>query len=448
MTHSTQPPGSSTEDFLPEGGLPLARRPRAGFSADEFCTVLEGLKWEVRFDHRAQRLDVIQPGSSVWEPYTDVLEARLRDHARVAFACEDTRGAKPYNLIQRDLKDFPLIVGHDNAVDSWLADYVERLDPWNGEDQVEGLLEYVFPDCVALNKPEYGDRAREVARWISRYLFVAPLQRADRPGSDLRQVPVLIGPQEGGKSSLVEWLACNNKDWFTDGVALDQERKKNDEATAGKVFVEIAEMTGWSKADIERMKVWLTSHQDGVQRAAYGKFVESYLRRWVAVGTANDTGTGVLPNDPSGNTRFVAFRVGEARRQPHTLGSKLRDECFAEAYAKYHAGEDGWTNARLPARLKPAQKTANEVHTSSDIWLEDALSRLSMDEYTSKDFYESLEPLMPHGTMPSKFVVSRTAHANGWVTKRVSRNKKQVRVWVRAQPLPDPTLEEVDNEPF
>ena len=429
----------------PEEPLPLKDRKAVPYTADGFREVLDDLDWQFRFDYRAQRLNVRPAGSSVWEPYTKVMRARLRDHAGAEYANHDLKDLRKYNLIERDLKDFELIVAHENAVDSWLQDYIKQLGSWNREPQAEGLLEYVFPDCVKLN-PEWGGKAREVARWISRYLFVAPLQRAHKPGSDLRQVPVLIGPQEGGKSSLVEWLACNNKDWFTDGVALDQERKKNDESTAGKVFVEIAEMTGWSKADIERMKVWLTTHQDGVSRAAYGEFVEPYLRRWVAVGTANDTGTGVLPNDPSGNTRFVAFRVGEARNQPHTLGSKLRDECFAEAYERYRAGEDGWTNARLPAGLKSSQRAANKAHTSGDVLLEDAFERLGMSSYTPKELYKAIENEMPGGPMPTSRVLSMAAKKAGFADGREYRNGKQVRVYKRTEG--QQTFEGVDDEPF
>ena len=421
----------------------LSERDVFEFTKHGFEEALHRLGWRIRFDERAQRLDAKLPDSDSWVPYTDVVAYQLRDEARVCFANDEAAKPRPYNLIERDMKEFPRLVGQDHACDAWFEDYIQRLKPWDKEPRVEGLLEHIWPDCLELN-PEFGDKAAEMARWIGRYLFVGPLQRADEPGSDLREIPVLIGPQRGGKSSLVEWLACRNKNWFTDGVALDNDRKTNDESTAGKVYVEIAEMTGYRKADIERMKVWLTSHQDGAQRAAYGKFVNPYLHRWVAVGTANDTGSGTLPNDPSGNSRFVAFRVGHAENQPHTLNDEFRDQCFAEALYPFKAGVDGWTDGRLPRELWEGQRRANKVHASANMCLEDAVDALDKDWYTPKDLVNEVMHSMPgEGARPSERQVWMAAKAAGW-----ERGKKLgKRVWVRPVSVAAQS-EGVNDEPF
>ena len=412
-----------------------------------FDVALTETGWDMRFDNRARRLDVAPPwlntdpkARKVWVPLTDPLEGKMRDDMRTSFSLvyetsNQTRH-KEWCPTERDLKGFVDSYGYDHEVDSWAEDYLRTLPEWDGVNRVDNLVAYCWPDYRDTNPELSPEHADMIAAWIGRYLFLAPIQRAFEPGSDLREVPVLIGPQRGGKSSLVKWLACGNREWFTDAVALDADRKTNDEATAGKVFVEIAEMVGNRRADIERMKVRLTSHQDGGQRAAYAKFVRSYDRRWVAVGTANDTGSGVLPNDPSGNSRFVALRVGVAARQPWGLPVEHRDQCFVEALFKYthHDVADkyrGWGSARLPAALHEAQQVTNKVHTSANPLIEDALAGLTCAEYTPKELYEDVWSAMPEGARPSERVVAMAATAAGWTRKRVYRaGSKQVRVWV------------------
>ena len=55
-------------------------------------------------------------------------------------------------------------------------------------------------------------------------------------------------------------------------------------------------------------KVLSRGRDDGATRLAYRRDPEVALRRSILVGTSNDA--ECLPNDPSGNTRFVPIQCG------------------------------------------------------------------------------------------------------------------------------------------
>ena len=75
------------------------------------------------------------------------------------------------------------------------------------------------------------------------------------------------------------------------------------EATKGVVLVEVSELTGLRRQEQSACKAYLSMQEDRT-RPAYGRRTEMYPRRFIIVGTSNDDGTGVLPDDPTGSRRM------------------------------------------------------------------------------------------------------------------------------------------------
>ncbi len=99
-------------------------------------------------------------------------------------------------------------------------------------------------------------------------------------------------------------------------------------------------------------------------RLAYRRNPEPLPRRCLLVGTTNtDT---PLPNDPTGNRRFVPVRLpgGEPARVADYVAHN-RDHLWAEAW--------------LPRDLHPAQAEAADRHRRRDDLIEDAVARLDGD---------------------------------------------------------------------
>jgi len=179
----------------------------------------------------------------------------------------------------------------------------------------------------------------DLARWSSRYLFLGPITRAYEPGYKLDVTPVLIGGQGCGKSTYARLLLPPAEPaWFTDALSFGLDDKQRIEAMLGAVIVEISEMAGTGRRENEEIKSFLSRQTDRM-RLSYAKHPSDMPRLSVFVGTSNDT--ECLPNDPTGNRRFVVVRVGR-----HAIGyesmqaylNENRDQLWAEALCMYRQG--------------------------------------------------------------------------------------------------------------
>ena len=89
----------------------------------------------------------------------------------------------------------------------------------------------------------------------------------------------------------------------------------------------------------------------------------------------------MLPNDPSGNTRFVVVELPAARSlagRVETWIGERREQLWAEAAARYADGE----RANLPEDLQPDAAAAAETHRRKDDLLEDAIVKLPLEPRT------------------------------------------------------------------
>ena len=153
-----------------------------------------------------------------------------------------------------------------------------------------------------------------------------------------------------------------------DGLVWDARSKEQVESVLGRAIVEVSEMSGRRRAEIEHIKSFITRQDDGHVRLSYATNPEPLPRRFILVGTTNNESD--LPNDPSGNRRFVPIpaasnRVGSI--EDHLDG--CRAQLWAEGMALYAAGE----RANLPRDLHSAQRERAEVHRDRDDVLEDAV---------------------------------------------------------------------------
>ena len=81
------------------------------------------------------------------------------------------------------------------------------------------------------------------------------------------------------------------------------------------VLVEASEMTGSTKAEVETIKKFLSRTNDNI-RLTYRRDPSPLLRRCMIVGTTNDP--RCLPNDASGNRRFLPVQCDRGRSGQHT----------------------------------------------------------------------------------------------------------------------------------
>ena len=138
-----------------------------------------------------------------------------------------------------------------------------------------------------------------VARaFMPRYL-VAAVKRACQPSSQYRQIPVLIGSQDIGKTELGRSLFGKYY-----GGGLSGKFDIDDVCILERLWCcELAELDGVTrKAQVESFKTFISRTEDFTRRK-YGKGIIKIPRRSVFWGTSN---TPPL-NDSSGSTRFVGY---------------------------------------------------------------------------------------------------------------------------------------------
>jgi len=220
-------------------------------------------------------------------------------------------------------KDAVLAVAAEKAYHP-IKEYLEELPAWDGIPRVETL----FIDYFGAADTTY-------TRAVSRKSMVAAVARIYHPGTKFDSVPILNGPQGIGKSTFFAKLAG---EWFSDSLTLtDMRDKAGPEKLQGYWILELGELAGMRKADVETVKSFI-SRVDDKYRASYGVSVESHPRQCVIVGSTNAE-SGFL-RDITGNRRFWPIPVsGSSRKKAWQITKDEVAQIWAETLMLYLRGE-------------------------------------------------------------------------------------------------------------
>lgn len=181
----------------------------------------------------------------------------------------------------------PVIERIDAAAAKW--DGVPRLDTW------------LHMTCGVPN-----DTYHAV---VSRNIIGGMVRRARHPGCKHDECAILISPDQGkGKSEITKILAME-ADWHTDTLKLGGRQQDVVPQMAGKLVIELSELAGMSKTEVEDVKAFISTQSDNYTRK-YEAFACDHARRCIFIGTSNNK----RPlQDESGNRRFLPVHVvGEA----------------------------------------------------------------------------------------------------------------------------------------
>lgn len=205
-----------------------------------------------------------------------------------------------------------------------IKEYLEGLPAWDGKKRLETLL----IDYLGAEDSSY-------VRAVTRKTLVAAVARVYEPGIKFDTVLVLSGPQGIGKSMFFAKLGGI---WFSDSLTISDMRDKTGaEKLQGFWIMEIGEMNGIKKVEVETVKSF-SSRQDDKFRVAYGTVVESHPRQCVICGTSNSQH---FLRDVTGNRRFWPVQVtGECSLHPWNMDKPLLEQIWAEALTLYNAGEE------------------------------------------------------------------------------------------------------------
>ena len=385
------------------------------------------LGYQMRRNTRSQAVEWQRDGGD-WVAITDDKTAEIQESIAVNFVTEFRN--------QRSDKTEPLMFGSEtwqrslgailseNRADPFV-EWLESLAEWDGERRLNQWLS----DAFEVRSDD--DKVHDLAEWASRFILMGAVKRAYEPATKLDEMPVLIGKQGIGKSTAIKLLLPpeHREAWFGDSLDLSSHNKERAEALLGKVIVEISELTGMRKAEIESMKSFISRTDDGSVRLAYRRNPEPLPRRCIFVGTTNDR--AALPNDPSGNRRLIALEVGKGPDvdRMRELIDDIREQLWAEAKARVEMFEQVW----LPDSLKAVQAQNNEQHRYRDESIEDRLDGWleGRDAFTTDECAIGIG-LIKYGDVLSKSDQMRLANAlrvSGYDRTRKQVDGRRANVW-------------------
>lgn len=270
-----------------------------------------------------------------------------------------------------------------------VREYLMALE-WDGIPRDET----VFIDFLGAEDTPY-------VRAVTRKTLAAGAGRILAPGIKFDTIPVIIGGQGIGKSTM---LAKLGKQWYSDSLSIsDMKDKTAPEKLQGNWLLELSELAGIKKMDVETVKSF-ASRVDDKYRPSYGRVVESHPRQCIIIGSTNSD-NGFL-RDVTGNRRFWPINVtGEGTKRPWDITEYEVDQIWAEAVANFNAGEELFLKGAEAEAAADAQRDAMETDDREGL-VAAFLDTLLPEDWDTTDIYRRQEyfrdpddPTRPVGTV-------------------------------------------------
>jgi len=254
-----------------------------------------------------------------------------------------------------------------------VRDYLNSLPEWDGVKRVEDL----FIKYLQAEDTEY-------VRTVTRKTFAAAVARIYVPGIKFDCVPVLDGDQGIGKSTIVKDLV--SPEYYSETLSLtDMDDKSGAEKLQGFWAVEIGELAGMKKADIEKVKAFLSTCDDKY-RPSYGRVVESHPRQCIIIATVNGE-RGYL-RDITGNRRFWIIKLHQKKqKKTWNFTPEFRAQFWAEAKEIWKSGEKLYLEGDVLAEAEKMQQSAMEVDERVGM-VEEYLNTMLPDDWDSMDLFQ------------------------------------------------------------
>lgn len=342
------------------------------------------------------------PGRLYYDEFKDRLlvtnseqrELRAEDITSVRHYLQDSLGLT--KVTKADVKDAIELVAWQRkrhcvreALAAVIWDDEPRLDRW--------LIDYLGAVPSETQPLDYLLAA-------GRNTLLSLVARVAHPGCQVDTMLVLEGPQGVGKTTALRILGG---DYYR--VALESMTNKDFlQALRGAWLIEIAELSSTTKADVDRIKVIVSTPSDPY-RPTYGAFTFTYPRQCIFVGTTNRDDYLL---DETGGRRFYPVRVGD-------IGllrlANDREQLLAEAFVRMSAGE--------PWHLMPATTGPVQAHRH----VLDAWTGTVADYLIGKPDVTITEVLKEALKFQEHAITDREAKRVGRILRSVSWERRSIR---------------------
>jgi len=284
-----------------------------------------------------------------------------------------------------------------------VRNYLEELE-WDAVER----LDYWLNNYLGVELNDYSSAVG--ARWL-----ISAIARIYKPGTKADCCLILEGKQGIRKSTALKVLAG---DWFTDEIA---ELGSKDAAmqTRGVWIIEIAELDSMSKAEVGKIKGFMSRATDRF-RPPYGRRLVDSPRQCIFAGSVNHT---TYLRDETGGRRFWPVSCGEIRIDDLR---RDRDQLWAEARQRFMAGEPWWLD---PVHLMEQAEEEQACRCDEDPWQELIASWAAsrVDVSISEVLSLCLEKPRAQWTQMDKTRIARCLTSMGW--RRHKTGPRAQREW-------------------
>ena len=226
---------------------------------------------------------------------------------------------------------------HEHQVDP-IIEWMDGLPEWDGNKRCRHL----FANAFLLGPSPYLSA-------VSELLMRAIVSRQMFPGCQFDFIFSIHGAQGLGKSGFVGKITPGrHMDWHTDTVDFDASEEEFGRALLGNVTAEIPELAAAGRKSIQHIKKLITRRDDKF-RNLYENQPTSHPRRIILFCTANpEPDRGFLPNDPTGNRRWIPVNADAAQEHKVFGCLKWRQENLYQHISDFWAEnrEQMWAEAR------------------------------------------------------------------------------------------------------
>lgn len=288
----------------------------------------DALEYEIRLNTRTDQIEI--QIDNKWQAITDEFKSKLWFKVQQLKDQQNEIRKVKIAIFKEALK----ALSYDKQVDPF-KEYLENLE-WDGEKRIENIL-FTFFDI------EKGYES--LAKWAGMSIFLSVVWRTFIPGHKHDEVPILAGKQ-GICKSLFLYSLLEDKSLFTNTLNLSDTNVRITESIKSKALVELAELQGFGKAALDKMKNLITTPKDNA-RCAYKEHEKDFYRRCSFVGSTNDETP--LPDDLTGLRRFIVIKLKEkvTDTKLKEMIEKDRSQYWGEAVSLFREKK----TARLPKNL-------------------------------------------------------------------------------------------------
>lgn len=406
VTRLAAPEGQDWNDMLDETGAgavaPLVMPPdwkpglikgprgRPIWCAENACAVLEAdPAWAgvLAHDEFAGLTLLMKPIPGTTAPRANFMPRPLADTDITAAVRWFNRNGFP-DATKNMTADAMLAVAAQ-AVISPVRHYLEGLT-WDRTPRVDGWLSHYCGAAESTFTRKAG------AAWL-----ISAVARALSPGCKADCALVLEGRQGAGKSSAIKALA--GEAWFHDGLH-DLHSKDASAGLRGKWIIELPELSAMRRSDVEAVKAFLSRTEERY-RPAYARAEVVEPRRCVFAGTTNRTD---YLSDDTGGRRFWPVTVGKV----DVPGlSRDRDQIWAEAVARFRAGESWWLDRDAEAEAAKVVAT----RAAEDPWEADVLRAvMGLHEVSTPDIFQRLDVPLDRRSKADAMRITGILTRAGW----------------------------------